>query len=153
MDTLTEDYPHGVTCTRKYDGRLIMIEGDYSSVEAINSWSNAVMKIIDEIPIEGPIFLIDDLSSLKEEFMAHAVNWGRKNLVALPRYRNQMYMAVVLSGTFMNRIGSILLKQIVSWNSKIEYKVFVSRKEANAWIMEQMKNIGFDIESSGLDNF
>ncbi len=143
MSQIIENYSHGITREWRYDRRLVIVQtqGDTSD-EAVDVWSELVIKTLEEIPEAGAFFFIDDLSHPHQTITPYAMKKSREVMNNVPRLREQTYFAVVLPDSFVARIGAILMKQFLSWGSKVKYKVFTSRVDADKWIYENAEKEG-----------
>lgn len=138
-----ETFPYGITREKRYDRRLVIVQtqGDMSD-EAVDTWADLLLDVIREMPDEGAFFLIDDLSHPNQSITPHAMKRSREILSATPRYRDKLYIAVVLSNSFVNRFARVLLKQFLSFGSNVIYGIFTSRDDADRWIAEKMRQEG-----------
>jgi hypothetical protein len=143
MGEKVETYPYGITREWQHNKRLVIVQtqGDMSD-EAVNEWADLLLKTFSEMPEEGAFFFIDDLSHPNQGITPNAMKRGREVLSATPRTRKQLYFAVVLANSFINRLTAVLMKQFMSWNSNVVYGIFTSREDANKWVMENMQKEG-----------
>lgn len=138
-----ENYPYGITLEWRHGKQLAIIQtqGDMSN-EAVDVWADLLIKVLREMPEEGSFFFIDDLSHPNQSITPHAMQRAREILGVIPRTRRGVYFAIVLANSFVNRMGAVLMKQFLSWNSNVVYGMFTSRADADQWIMEKMQEEG-----------
>lgn len=149
MPKIVGTYPYGVTREWRHNRQLVIIQTQGSNLnEAIDVWADVVLQILKEIPEEGAFFFIDDLSHPNTNLTPYGAKRSREVLAAASWHRQKLYMATILSNSFVNRLAKILISPFLSFRARAVHVMFTSREDADKWIAECMQMEGIPQDES-----
>jgi hypothetical protein len=143
MPQIVENYPYGVTREWRHNRKLVIIQTQGNNLnEAIDAWADLALQTLKEIPEEGAFFLIDDLSHPNTNLTPYGAKRSREVLASAPWHREKLYVATILSNSFVNRLAKILISPFLSFRTRAVHVMFTSREDADKWIAECMEMEG-----------
>ncbi|MFW5696465.1 MAG: hypothetical protein ACOCXR_01625 [Phototrophicaceae bacterium] len=134
-----EEFDYGISRYWIEDGRICVIEtqGDMRR-EAIDTWANAAVSLLEIWPADRPYALLHKLDSPGQGFTPYSRKRAQDIMAALPGDR-VAYTAIVLADTFVNRVIGFFLRSVRHTGKEQKERVFVDMDDARHWLLDQLR--------------
>jgi hypothetical protein len=129
----------GFLLERIFDDQIIVITIKDSSRETIDSWIDAIIKLVETWPADKPVFAIQDFSQRKTGPTPYSRARAKETTSTIAKLNG--YVAMVLPTTFIGQLIRIFYRNASRLNVKrgnMVGKVFTDREKAIGWLKEMI---------------